>query len=80
MSCANYVVTAHKPSHVTHTCVGAFTSPNETNLVVGKGTRVEIHLLTPQGLQVRNNTKKETRRIRKTTKQRKQDQMEEIDT
>lgn len=60
MSCWNYVVTAHKPSHVTHSCVGAFTSPGEANLVVGKGTRVEIHLLTPQGLQVRGEEQETT--------------------
>ncbi|XP_010537808.1 PREDICTED: DNA damage-binding protein 1a [Tarenaya hassleriana] len=51
MSIWNYVVTAHKPTNVTHSCVGNFTSPQELNLIVAKCTRVEIHLLTPQGLQ-----------------------------
>eukprot|EP00898_Chlorokybus_atmophyticus_P002114 jgi/Chlat1/2903/Chrsp2S04662 len=51
MSMWNYVVTAHKPTNVTHSCTGNFTSPNELNLIVAKCTRVEIHLLTPQGLQ-----------------------------
>jgi DNA damage-binding protein 1 len=51
MSSWNYVVTAHKPTSVTHSCVGNFTSPQELNLIVAKCTRIEIHLLTPQGLQ-----------------------------
>ncbi|KAF3778186.1 hypothetical protein EJ110_NYTH43946 [Nymphaea thermarum] len=55
MSVWNYVVTAHKPTNVTHSCVGNFTSPQELNLIIAKCTRIEIHLLTPQGLQVRFN-------------------------
>ncbi|KAG5515910.1 hypothetical protein RHGRI_036826 [Rhododendron griersonianum] len=51
MSIWNYVVTAHKPTNVTHSCVGNFTSPQELNLIVAKCTRIEIHLLSPQGLQ-----------------------------
>ncbi|KAL0300566.1 UNVERIFIED_CONTAM: DNA damage-binding protein 1 [Sesamum radiatum] len=51
MSIWNYVVTAHKPTNVTHSCVGNFTGPQELNLIVAKCTRIEIHLLTPQGLQ-----------------------------
>ncbi|XWS62379.1 hypothetical protein CRYUN_Cryun06bG0005900 [Craigia yunnanensis] len=51
MSVWNYVVTAHKPTNVTHSCVGNFTSPQELNLITAKCTRIEIHLLTPQGLQ-----------------------------
>ncbi|KAL5731679.1 DNA damage-binding protein 1a [Ranunculus cassubicifolius] len=51
MSSWNYVVTAHKPTNVTHSCVGNFTSPQELNLIIAKCTRIEIHLLTPQGLQ-----------------------------
>jgi DNA damage-binding protein 1 len=47
----NYVVTAQKPTSVTHSVVGNFTHEDELNLVVAKCTRVEIHLLTPQGLQ-----------------------------
>ncbi|KAL0310520.1 UNVERIFIED_CONTAM: DNA damage-binding protein 1 [Sesamum angustifolium] len=47
----DYVVTAHKPTNVTHSCVGNFTGPQELNLIVAKCTRIEIHLLTPQGLQ-----------------------------
>ncbi|KAL6500624.1 DNA damage-binding protein 1a [Orobanche hederae] len=33
MSIWNYVVTAHKPTNVTHSCVGNFTAPNELNLI-----------------------------------------------
>ncbi|KAH1099267.1 hypothetical protein J1N35_016188 [Gossypium stocksii] len=51
MSTWNYVVTAHKPTNVTHSCVGNFTGPQELNLIVAKCTRIEIHLLTAQGLQ-----------------------------
>ncbi|KAL6561924.1 DNA damage-binding protein 1a [Orobanche gracilis] len=51
MSIWNYVVTAHKPTNVNHSCVGNFTAPHELNLIVAKCTRIEIHLLSPQGLQ-----------------------------
>ncbi|EFJ23079.1 hypothetical protein SELMODRAFT_151061 [Selaginella moellendorffii] len=51
MSVWNYVVTAHKPTNVTHSCVGNFTSPHELNLIIAKCTRIEFHLLTAQGLQ-----------------------------
>ncbi|CAH9076420.1 unnamed protein product [Cuscuta epithymum] len=51
MSVWNYVVTAHKPTNVTHSCVGNFTGPQELNLIIAKCTRIEIHLLTSQGLQ-----------------------------
>ncbi|CAM8892866.1 unnamed protein product [Rhodiola kirilowii] len=51
MSIWNYVVTAHKPTNVTHSCVGNFTGPQEVNLIIAKCTRIEIHLLTQQGLQ-----------------------------
>eukprot|EP00250_Pteridium_aquilinum_P005894 c15914_g1_i1 orf=464-3730(-) len=51
MSIWNYVVTAHKPTNVTHSCVGNFTGAQELNLIIAKCTRIEIHLLTPQGLQ-----------------------------
>ncbi|KAK3281911.1 DNA damage-binding protein 1 [Cymbomonas tetramitiformis] len=47
----NYCVTAHKPTTVTASVVGNFTSENELNLIVAKCTRVEIYLLTAEGLQ-----------------------------
>lgn len=45
------MVTAHKPTNVTHSCVGNFTGSQELNLIIAKCTRIEIHLLTAQGLQ-----------------------------
>lgn len=30
-----YVITAHKPSNVNHAVVGRFTSPQDTNLILG---------------------------------------------
>ena len=30
----NYVVTAHKPTNVTHSVVGHFTSPEDINLII----------------------------------------------
>ncbi|KAK1277910.1 DNA damage-binding protein 1 [Acorus gramineus] len=30
----NYVVTAHKPTAVMHSCVGNFTGPHELNLII----------------------------------------------
>uniref|UniRef100_A0A0D9V2C3 DNA damage-binding protein 1 n=1 Tax=Leersia perrieri TaxID=77586 RepID=A0A0D9V2C3_9ORYZ len=47
----NYVVTAHKPTVVTHSCVGNFTAPDHLNLIVSKCTRIEIYLFTRQGIQ-----------------------------
>lgn len=38
MSVWNYVVTAQKPTSVTHSCVGNFTSPQELNLIVAYGS------------------------------------------
>ncbi|EIE24281.1 hypothetical protein COCSUDRAFT_28729 [Coccomyxa subellipsoidea C-169] len=46
----NYVVTAHKPTSVTQSIVGNFTSPTDINLIISKCTRIEIHTLTPEGL------------------------------
>ncbi|KAK4722976.1 hypothetical protein R3W88_013209 [Solanum pinnatisectum] len=45
MSEWNYVATAHKPTAVTHSCVGHFTSPEELNLIVAKCTQIEIHIV-----------------------------------
>jgi DNA damage-binding protein 1 len=47
----NYVVTAHRPTVATHAVTANFTSPNEQNLILAKNTRLEIHLLTAEGLQ-----------------------------
>jgi len=48
----NYVVTAHKPTAVTLSVTGAFTGPNELNLIISKVSRLEIYLLTEKGLQL----------------------------
>ncbi|CAH0488401.1 unnamed protein product [Peronospora farinosa] len=47
----NYVATAQKPTSVTHSLTAVFTGSNDTNLLVAKSTRFEVHLLTPEGLQ-----------------------------
>jgi DNA damage-binding protein 1 len=46
----SYVVTAHRPSKVTHTAVGNFLSPSTRNLLVAKITRVEVYSVTVDGL------------------------------
>ncbi|XP_046643566.1 DNA damage-binding protein 1-like [Daphnia pulicaria] len=46
----NYVVTAHKQTAVTSCVTGNFTSPNDLNLIVAKNYRLEIYLVTPEGL------------------------------
>ncbi|KAK6191191.1 hypothetical protein SNE40_002929 [Patella caerulea] len=46
----NYVVTAHKPTAVNACVTGNFTSPNDLNLIIAKNTRMEIYVVTPEGL------------------------------
>lgn len=46
----NYVVTAQKPTAVNAAVVGNFTGAKDLNLIVAKNTRLEIHLVTPEGL------------------------------
>ncbi|XP_019874533.2 DNA damage-binding protein 1 [Aethina tumida] len=46
----HYVVTAHKPTAITACVTGNFTSPQDLNLIVAKNTRLEIYLVTPEGL------------------------------
>jgi len=46
----NYVVTAQKPTKVTHTAVGNFLSPTENNLLVGRVTYIEVYSITKEGL------------------------------
>ena len=52
----NYVVTASKPTNVTHTATGCFTHADTDagthNLIVAKCTRIEIYAMTAEGLQV----------------------------
>ena len=47
----NYVVTAHKPSAVHLSLTANFTGPKDKNLIVTKGNRLVIYLLTPDCLQ-----------------------------
>ncbi|CAG9859415.1 unnamed protein product [Phyllotreta striolata] len=46
----HYIVTAHKPTAVTSCVTGNFTSPSDLNLIVARNTRLEIYLVTPEGL------------------------------
>lgn len=47
----NYVVTAQKSTLVSHSLVGKFTSPTDLNLIIAKGSRLEVHTSTPDGLE-----------------------------
>ena len=42
---------AHRPTSVTHAIAASFTSGTARNLVIARSTRLEINLLTPEGLQ-----------------------------
>lgn len=46
----NYVVTAHKPTAVTHSLAGHFTSPDAFNVLIARGSRLEIHSVSAEGL------------------------------
>uniref|UniRef100_A0A1S4KAR1 RSE1/DDB1/CPSF1 first beta-propeller domain-containing protein n=5 Tax=Culex pipiens complex TaxID=518105 RepID=A0A1S4KAR1_CULQU len=46
----NYIVTAQKPTAVTACVTGNFTSTTDLNLIVAKSSRLEIYLVTPEGL------------------------------
>lgn len=46
----HYVVTAQKPTAVSACITGNFTSPFDLNLLVAKTTRLEMYLVTPEGL------------------------------
>ncbi|XP_060805090.1 DNA damage-binding protein 1 [Amyelois transitella] len=46
----NYVVTAQKPTAVTACITGNLTSPTDLNLLVAKQSRLEMYLVTPEGL------------------------------
>ncbi|KAI8386817.1 mono-functional DNA-alkylating methyl methanesulfonate N-term-domain-containing protein [Blakeslea trispora] len=50
MTYHKYVVTAQKPTSTQLSVKGSFISPYETNLILGKGTRIEVYTLTPDGL------------------------------
>ncbi|XP_041365594.1 DNA damage-binding protein 1-like isoform X2 [Gigantopelta aegis] len=46
----NYVVTAHKPTAVNACVTGNFTSVHDLNLIIAKNTRMELYVVTPEGL------------------------------
>ncbi|KHN84948.1 DNA damage-binding protein 1 [Toxocara canis] len=46
----NYIVSAQKPTVVTHAVVCSFTGPNDLNLILAKTNRLELMLVTPEGL------------------------------
>ncbi|XP_030845179.1 DNA damage-binding protein 1 [Strongylocentrotus purpuratus] len=46
----NYVVTAHKPTAVNGCVTGNFTCADDLNLIIAKNTRLEIYVVTPEGL------------------------------
>ncbi|XP_026318053.1 DNA damage-binding protein 1 [Hyposmocoma kahamanoa] len=46
----HYVVTAQKPTAVTACVTGNLTSPTDLNLLVAKVSRLEMYLVTPEGL------------------------------
>ncbi|KAG0202400.1 DNA damage-binding protein 1a [Mortierella sp. GBA30] len=48
----NIVFTARKSSAVFHAIKGNFTGPQDLNLILGKGTRVEVYVITRDGLKL----------------------------
>ncbi|KAF9395125.1 DNA damage-binding protein 1a [Podila verticillata] len=48
----NIVFTARKSSAVSQAIKGNFTGPEDLNLILGKGTRVEVYLITKDGLKL----------------------------
>jgi len=46
----SYAVAANKPTAVTHSVVGNFTSPTDLNLILCKGTRFEVFLVVDDAL------------------------------
>lgn len=47
---SNYIVSAQKPTAITHAVVGNFTAPGDLNLVLAKTNRIELLSITPAGL------------------------------
>jgi len=46
----NYLVTAQKPTAINLAVTGNFTGPHDLNLILAKNSRLEIHLVTAEGL------------------------------
>ena len=47
----NYIVTAQEATAINAAVTGHFTSPSDLNLIISKNNRLEVHLVTPEGLQ-----------------------------
>eukprot|EP00124_Ichthyophonus_hoferi_P002013 Ihof_evm7s123 gene=Ihof_evmTU7s123 len=50
LSTFNYVVTAQKPTAVNFVCTGRFLSQDKVSVIVSKFHRLEIHVVTSEGL------------------------------
>lgn len=48
----NYIVSAQKPTVIAHAVVGNLTGPGDLNLALSKINRVELYLITPDGLKL----------------------------
>jgi hypothetical protein len=46
-----YYATSQRPTGVTHSCVGSFTEDGALHLALGKTSRLELHRVTPAGLE-----------------------------
>jgi len=47
----NYIVTAQEATAVNTAVTGHFTGPNDMNLIVAKNSQLEVHMVTPEGLE-----------------------------
>eukprot|EP00111_Clytia_hemisphaerica_P011207 TCONS_00032834-protein len=47
----NYIVTAQEATGINASVTGHFTGPNDLNLIIAKNNKLEVHLVTPAGLQ-----------------------------
>lgn len=47
----NYIVTAQEATAINASVTGHFTGPQDLNLIIAKNNKLEIHLVTPEGLQ-----------------------------
>lgn len=47
----NYVVTAQEATGINASVTGNFTGPDDLNLIIAKNNKLEVHLVTPEGLQ-----------------------------
>ena len=47
----NYIVTAQEATGINASVTGNFTGPNDLNLIIAKNNKLEVHLVTPSGLE-----------------------------